>query len=223
MDLREILQVGDKLYSLICGRCKVTEVNDFFIVVKNEEGYYYQFHHNGYYEHSVECMLFPSNGCRDWNNFDTLLIRPPKKGEYLVSHSGIIFISTGVVDNNNRSGVVCWINPDKEGVYIPKKCDKFIYPMRHATEEEIENYDKKLLNNGFVYDSISGELLITRLRAEERGVYWYITSALEVHSTFELFSDIDNARYKMRNYFISKEKAIEVLNKLKEWINEQSI
>lgn len=223
MDLREILQVGDKLYSPICGRCEVTEVNDFFIVVKNEEGYYYQFHHNGYYEHSVECMLFPSNGCRDWNNFDILLIRPPKKGEYLVSRSGVIFISTGVIDNNNKSGVVCWINPDKEGVYIPKKCDKFIYPMRYATEEEIENYNKKLLNNGFVYDSISGELLVTRPRAEKRGVYWYITSTLEVHSTFELFSDIDNARYKMRNYFISREKAIEVLNKLKEWINEQSI
>ena len=223
MDLREILEVGDKVYSPICGRCKVTEVNDFFIVVKNEEGYYYQFHHNGYYEHSVECLLFPSNGCRDWNKFDTLLLRPPKKGEYLVTNSSTIFISTGIIDDNNRSGVVCWIDPDKKEVCIPEKWDKFIYPMRHATEEEIENYDKKLLNNGFVYDSISGELLITRLRAEERGVYWYITSALEICSAFELFTDTDNARYKVHNYFLSREKAIEARDKLKEWINEQSI
>ena len=152
MDLRKILQVGDKVYSPICGRCEVVEVNDYFIVVKNNDSYHYQFHHNGYYEHSVECLLFPSNGCKDWSNFDTLLLRPPKKGEYLATNSGTLFITNSALDTSNRSGVICWIEPNKEGIYIPKIPNKFIYPSRHATKDEIELFNMKLHINGFIFD-----------------------------------------------------------------------
>lgn len=223
MDLRKILQVGDKVYSPICGRCKVVEVNDYFIVVKNNDGYHYQFHHNGYYEHSVECLLFPADGHTDWSNFDTLLLRSPKKGEYLATNSGTLFITNGALDTSNRSGVVCWIEPNKEGIYIPKIPNKFIYPSRHATKDEIELFNMKLHINGFIFDHVACELVKTRPRIKQGESYYYISDTLEINKTVDCYIFVDNLRYKIDNYFCSYSTATDALEKLKKLLNEKPI
>ena len=223
MDLRKKLQVGDKLYSPICGRCEVVEVNDYFIVVKNNDGYHYQFHHNGYYEHSVECLLYPAEGHTDWSNFDTLLLRPPKKGDYLATNSGTLFITNSALDTSNRSGVICWIEPNKEGIHIPKIPNKFIYPSRHATKDEIELFNMKLGANGFMFDPVACVLVKVRPRAEHGKIYYYISDTLEIHKTVDAYINTDDLRYKVGNHFLSFSTAMEALEKLKKLLNEKPI
>lgn len=66
-----------------------------------------------------------------------------------------------------------------------------------------------------------------RFRAEKKGVYWYVGSAMKVESMKEVFDNIDNYRHLIGNYYETKEqaelaqkKAI-LLQKLKDIIREE--
>lgn len=82
MNITEILKnypKGTKLYSPVCGECKLISIDDgvYPIYVENEGGYTFYFTEDGKYTSKGECLLFPSKENRDWNT-----IKPKfKKGD----------------------------------------------------------------------------------------------------------------------------------------------
>lgn len=80
MNIAEILKntyKGIKLYSPICGECFLSGIEDYYdgtmnIIVKtieDKEEIRFYFNHEGKYNHSKECLLFPSKDNRDWSTF----------------------------------------------------------------------------------------------------------------------------------------------------------
>ena len=70
---------GTKLYSPICGNCKLLKIyNGLGFDVINDIDEVFNFSYDGRYNLNGECCIFPSNDKRDWNTF-----RPFKDGDIL--------------------------------------------------------------------------------------------------------------------------------------------
>lgn len=60
---------GTKLYSPICGECKLLNTNFTNDIRINKNDFYYIFDKEGRYNADGECLLFPSNEMRNWNKY----------------------------------------------------------------------------------------------------------------------------------------------------------
>ena len=70
---------GTKLYSPICGNCKLLKIyNGLGFDVINDTDEVFNFSYDGRYNLNGECCIFPSKENRDWNKF-----RPFKDGDIL--------------------------------------------------------------------------------------------------------------------------------------------
>ena len=70
---------GTKLYSPICGNCKLLKIyNGLGFDVINDTDEVFNFSYDGRYNLNGECCIFPSKDKRDWNTF-----RPFKDGDIL--------------------------------------------------------------------------------------------------------------------------------------------
>ena len=70
---------GTKLYSPICGNCKILKIySGLGLDVINDADEVFNFSYDGRYNLNGECLLFPSKDNRDWNTF-----RPFKDGDIL--------------------------------------------------------------------------------------------------------------------------------------------
>lgn len=70
---------GTKLYSPICGNCKLLKIyNGLGFDVINDADEVFNFSYDGRYNLNGECCIFPSKDNRDWNTF-----RPFKDGDIL--------------------------------------------------------------------------------------------------------------------------------------------
>lgn len=82
INIAEILKdcpKGTKLYSPICGNCKLLKVyNGLGLDVINDADEVFNFSYDGRYNLNGECCIFPSKDNRDWNTF-----RPFKDGDIL--------------------------------------------------------------------------------------------------------------------------------------------
>ena len=80
LDLKSILEnapAGTELFSPYCGKCIFDGVSDK-IWVKNPSMHYVGFNYDGSLsdEENSECLLFPSNEHRSWNNWQEVLFKP---------------------------------------------------------------------------------------------------------------------------------------------------
>lgn len=154
MNIAEILKdcpKGTKLYSPLCGECKLDTVTCKSILVEstnfktldfNEDGTYYE----GYDD--AECLLFPSKDQRDWSKFQ----RPFEDGEVVAysnsyrEHSQI-FIFKDKKENSTLSNCYLMLDGDEldieEGAY---------YVTRLATEEEKKKLFDAIKANGYKWN-----------------------------------------------------------------------
>lgn len=90
---------------------------------------------------------------------------------------------------------------------------------RTATEEEVELYNKILLENGWKYDKEKGFVKV-RPRAKEVERYYYINEKLEIDNDYDNRTYIDNKRYESNNYSLVKEELEKKLEIVKEIMKE---
>lgn len=78
-DILKYCPKGTKLYSPICGNCKLLKIyNGLGFDVINDTDEVFNFSYDGRYNLNGECCIFPSKDNRDWNTF-----RPFKDGDIL--------------------------------------------------------------------------------------------------------------------------------------------
>ena len=99
INIAEILKdcpKGTKLYSPICGECKLLKIYDGLgFDVINDTDDVFNFSYDGRYNLNGECCIFPSKDNRDWNTF-----RPFKDGDILTYTSN--HTTTFIYRNKNN-------------------------------------------------------------------------------------------------------------------------
>lgn len=168
--LGEILRhapAGLKIYSPCYGWLKLVSVDDYelhlkrtpMIICKSFSGNEKKFFMDGTLSTHGECMLFPSETHRSWDNWQNDLFQP---GDIIVKDFdddwGVAntVLYTGVSDRLEFMGF------DVKGnkVYpLPVSC------YRYATVEEINEFNRDLLYNGFKWDAVN-QGLITAIKEE---------------------------------------------------------
>lgn len=152
MNILEILKkcpIGTKLYSPICGECKLYNIHgnrSFDVLVDFTT---FGFLYDGRYTFKGECCIFPSKDQRDWSKFQ---IPVYKNGDivYHESSNGIrqIFI---VKEQRTDNKVLCYLGTTCKGnlsiLEIP------ITVTGYATPEDKEKLFELLENNGYKWNS----------------------------------------------------------------------
>ena len=137
MDLTRILRVGDKIYSPMLGNVTVVGINS--IITVDRIGVQYTFHSNGRYLPSGEVML-KANREDDFANYQF------KRGDYVVSKRGDIFIASG----KNRIYVGAAVAIGCSGVY--KEAADWATVKRYATDHECYLFDQELAKLGYKWN-----------------------------------------------------------------------
>lgn len=145
---------GTKLYSPICGNCKLLKIyNGLGLDVINDADEVFNFSYDGRYNLNGECCIFPSKDNRDWNTF-----RPFKDGDIISNNTYIaIFHKFGKPNFCAYDKVVyyhCWC-------YKNGKDSKFEKDFgigrdtdfRFATDEEKQKLFDTIKANGYKWDS----------------------------------------------------------------------
>lgn len=161
INIAELLKdcpIGTKLYSPLCGECKLDTVTCKSILVEsitfktlhfNEDGTYYDGYDDGYDD--AECLLFPSKDQRDWSTFQ----RPFKDGDIIIKWNHIAIVSH--IEPSGRIWYHCWY--DKKYKDCKFKNDfgiGGIYDggeIRLATEEEKQKLFKVIKENGYKWNA----------------------------------------------------------------------
>lgn len=139
INIAEILKdkaEGTKLYSPICGECKLSYVesakSEPQISTESDAFGVFYFWDDGKAYNEGECILFPSSEMRDWSKFAW------KKGDVLysaglkeycvfnkfISDGYLMFISKYNVDENTKRVVPKTYDPDKNTVNYEKVSDE---------------------------------------------------------------------------------------------------
>lgn len=176
------------------------------------------------------------------------LEREPKKeiefndGDFLVDAEGDIFIFNGVHDKNTDE-----FREELLGAYIASIGDtiEFLFEdnkehsswtsargCRHATKEEKEKFLKKLeMDCNKTWDSKTKTLInIDKTddvcnkhnicpRCAKFQCYFTINEFFDVVEYIETFTEDDNKRYKIGNYFTNREDATVISERIKKMLN----
>lgn len=158
MNIAEILKnvpKGTKLYSPIFGEVTFMCTSGLYIEVLDSINIIREFWHDGRFYKNGECMLFPSRGNRDWNNF---YICPFKKGDFIVKESinGIKFLAIfshlgGPYEYTTN--YLCLLRPD--GKFKPKSDFGIgnVQELRLATDSEKKELLDVIERNGYTWNS----------------------------------------------------------------------
>ena len=138
MDLTKILEVGDNIYSPMLGIVMVTDVTPNAIIV-DTNGVQYRFHSNGKYLPSGEVMLKAN---KETNFIDYQF----KRGDYVVSKQGDVFIASG----KNRIFVGAAVAIGCSGIY--KEVSDWAAVERYATDHESYLFDQELKKLGYKWN-----------------------------------------------------------------------
>lgn len=154
MNILEILKkcpIGTKLYSTLCGKCKLHNVLDnTFNIISGKT--IFTFLHDGRYKSGGEVCIFPSKKNRDWNKFKVSF----ENGD-IISDSSSICIFKKEGNLNGTVDFYCGIGWN--GKFLIKDIN---YPNHHfgniidyklATEEEKERLFVQIENNGYKWNS----------------------------------------------------------------------
>lgn len=137
MDLTKILKVGDKIYSPMLGNVRVIEIKPTLITV-SRGGTHYSFYSDGKYLTSGEVMLKA-------NKRDDFIDYQFKRGDYVVSKQGDIFIASG----KNRIFVGAAVAIDAS-VYT--EVNDWAAVERLATDHESYLFDQELAKLGYKWN-----------------------------------------------------------------------
>lgn len=149
--------VGLKLYSPCYGWLKLVSVDDYglhlkrtpMIICKSFSGNEKKFFMDGTLSTHGECMLFPSDAHRSWDNWQNDLFQP---GNIIVKDSDDDYGAANTVVYSGVSDQLESIGFDVDGnkIYpLPVSC------YRYATIEEINEFNRDLLGHGFIWDVIN--------------------------------------------------------------------
>ena len=226
LDLTKILKVGDKVWSPVVGEGIVKSLrentNPYSILVEILDGAHdTTFNREGkYLDYSPECTLFPSKDHRVWDDEAIMIIRPPKKGDYLISENNNCFIYNGIHEFGKYGAIVGVIKGGYITFDLDDKSANFTSQVaRYATPEEIEEFDKLLKSKGYYFDKEKLELQKYRWRADLNKKYHYIDARGNVCCASEDNMLADSDRFSFGNYFETPEEAAEVLKQVKELLN----
>lgn len=152
MNILEILKkciIGTKLYSPICGECKLHSIDGdraFYVLAGSTT---FMFLYDGRYRFEGDCCIFPSKDQRDWNKFQ---IPVYKNGDivYHESNNGIrqIFI---VKEQRTDNRVLCYLGTTCKGNLSILETP--ITVTGYATPEDKEKLFELLKNNGYKWNS----------------------------------------------------------------------
>lgn len=228
LDLTKLLKPGIKLYSLIDGEVEVVNIDNnsnsrYPIETKNEAGVINDYTEDGKYRYDAgECILFPSKTNHDWNSVTEIMLNPPKKGDYLISRdlddsfdTDRVFIYNGNYNlATGKYGCIAGIDYiNRLQVLEGNNWTQFAY--RYATEEEIEKFNKRLLEEkGYIFNKDRNKLEFQG-RAKRNASYYYIGVDGIVYKGTETSSLCDDTLYHLGNYFLTEEEAKKCLKKLK--------
>ena len=155
INIAEILKdcpKGTKLYSPLCGECRVFKIYDHlgFDVINGTEDIF-NFSYDGRYNLMGECCIFPSKDQRDWSTFQ----RPFKDGDIISNGRYVaIFHKSGKPENCVSSNVIyyhCWYN-DNTYDKFKAKIDfgiGIIKEYKYATEKEKQKLFDAINESGY--------------------------------------------------------------------------
>ena len=154
---------GTKLYSPLCGECKLSEINGYTIRMFDSNANYYHFYHDGSYVKTGECLLFPSKENRDWSKFQ----RQFKDGDIIFTHANCLKVGLGntwisIFKEYRNGGVDTYVDYSADGdkdFYARIDGDKGFLCMekdvlrqRLATEEEKQKLFDTIKENGYKWN-----------------------------------------------------------------------
>lgn len=150
INIAEILRdcpKGTKLYSPLCGNCKLVSVINNYIKVEDKEYCLRGFLIDGRVTIGGECLLFPSKENRDWSTFRS----PFNGGDIVASVDGNwIGITVGGA-RNEFIPTYCVLNPNELNVYLGKK-ETWVF-NRFATEEEKQRLFDAIKAKGYKWNA----------------------------------------------------------------------
>ena len=214
MDLTRILHVGDKLFTPIIGEVivdKIAEGTDYPIRTRSEKNGFFSFTCEGKYNTSAEakCLLLPRKGVQ-WNGSTIYEFLKPRPGDILKSCNNAIFIFEKFESNDWYVGRGL-LNED---LFYNGDLRLFKELMLgRATGDEIGYFKERLKDFSVSIEDLKRKMNLNCILRQPQ--YYFISSESEVLITPDVFGCIDNQRYKCGNYFQTKEKAEEILNKIK--------
>ena len=160
MDLRVYLKnlsTGTKLYSLVSGEVTFKEIRDKSIVVLDHNSCEQSYHFTGRLWNTGldgECLLFPSKELRNWDLFNKF-----KKGDIIVSDTGIIALFDSIINNSRPDTIVYQAIRYTDGDIKVKTDTDIGYASnaRLATQEEKDIFFNSLIKAGYFWNG--GELV----------------------------------------------------------------
>lgn len=158
---------GTKLYSPLCGECRVIKVyNHLGFDVINGNDDVFSFSYDGRYNLMGECCIFPSKDQRDWSKFV-----PPckfKDGDVVVDNYGATFLYKQIHTYYEEpyADFYCGLTSRLRHLIIKtneyQRCGKISY-SRLATEEEKKKLFDAIKKNGYKWNEETKTLEKLRL------------------------------------------------------------
>ena len=145
---------GTKLYSPLCGECRVIKVYNYlgFDVINGTDDVF-NFSYDGRYNLMGECCIFPSKDQRDWSKFQ----QPFKDGDVVVDDSGATFLYKQIHTYYEEpyADFYCGLTSRLRHFVIKtseyQRCGK-ISDSRLAREEEKQELFDAIKANGYVWN-----------------------------------------------------------------------
>ena len=148
INIAEILKdcpKGTKLYSPLCGECRVIEVyNSLGFDVINGSNDVFNFSYDGRYNLMGECCIFPSKDNRDWNTFQ----RPFKEGDIVISNRGDIHLLRTEDSSYCAYRKYAW----RSTYEFDSTTTTMVRVVRLATEEEKAKLLQAIKENGYKWN-----------------------------------------------------------------------
>lgn len=145
-----------------------------------------------------------------------------KDGDYLTHKDGTIVIYKESKEDPLLENMYFHAIYKNGKLHLPKSASFYDYVScgyRFSTEEEKERVYKVLSENNLYYDEKEKCLKKLRWRAKENCMYYYIDfngpDSFYVTSRMEMFDCMDDYRFNIHNYFLTKEEAEKKLLEIK--------
>ena len=161
VNIAEILKnmpKGFRLYSPICGGCKLVGVVNNFIKVEDNDEYIRNFLSDGKLNANGECLLFPSKENRDWNTFNKVASSfKPEIGDVGADCCDNVFIYQGKYSEYSDNANFVVFTTFHNDFFVTEGNDSFQLSkaVRYATVNEEELLFDIMDKKGYVYNELN--------------------------------------------------------------------
>ena len=149
---------GFRLYSPICGGCKLVGVVNNFIKVEDNDEYIRNFLSDGKLNANGECLLFPSKENRDWNTFNKVASSfKPEIGDVVADCCDNVFIYQGKYSEYSDNANFVVFTTFHNDFFVVEGNDSFQLSkaVRYATVNEEELLFDIMDKKGYVYNELN--------------------------------------------------------------------